>query len=103
MLRKLGKAITAGEHEDAMQLMDVYEQWFLKEVMQVEKFNSFLMSQSEDVKPMCRDDLPPLVSLLQISPALTDRQRLLYIASMAPLVVSSILGAPELVLPCMQL
>lgn len=70
-----------------MQRMHVYEQWFLKEVMQVEKFNSFLMSQSEDVKPMYRDDLPPLVTHLQVSPALTDRQRLLYTASMAPLVV----------------
>lgn len=86
-----------------MQRMRVYEQWFLKEVMQVEKFNSFLMSQSEDVKPMYRDDLPPLVTLLHVSPTLTDRQGLLYTAGMAPLVVSSILGAPELVLPCMQL
>ncbi len=47
-----------------MQRMHVYEQWFLKEVMQVEKFNTFLMSQSEDVKPMYRDDLPPLVTPL---------------------------------------
>ena len=70
-----------------MQRMRVYEQWFLKEVMQVEKFNSFLMSQSEDVKPMYRDDLPPLVTLLQVSPALMDRQGLLYTAGMAPLVV----------------
>lgn len=64
VFRNIGKDITAEEHEDAMQRMRVYEQWFLKEVMQVEKFSSFLMSQSEDVKPMYRDDLPPLVTFL---------------------------------------
>ena len=64
LFRKIGKAITAEKHEDAMQRMRVYEQWFLEEVMQVGKFSSFLMSQSEDVKPMYRDDMPPLVTPL---------------------------------------
>jgi len=39
--------------------MDVYKAWFLENVMQVGKMNTFVVMQSEDVKPLYRDDAPP--------------------------------------------
>lgn len=59
---KIGSTVTKEQHQEAMQRMDVYKQWFLKVVMQSGVKNSFVVMQSEDVGPKYRDDLPPLVT-----------------------------------------
>lgn len=47
------------QHEQSMRRMNLYKHSFLQTVMQVGKLNTFVVMQSEDVKPMYRDDTPP--------------------------------------------
>ena len=61
--------ISKEAHEEAMRRMDVYKTWFLKVVMQMEKTNTFIVMQSEDVSPKYRDDPPPSASPTLHNPA----------------------------------
>lgn len=81
---KVGSTISHKDHEEAMGRLRVYKDWLLNDVMQVGKRNSFVVMQSEDVTPKYRDDLPPEYS---IQPAWHQWW------------ISSILGAPEIVIP----
>ncbi|KAL8899111.1 MAG: hypothetical protein Q9207_006362 [Kuettlingeria erythrocarpa] len=58
---KVGSTISQKDHEEAMRRLEVYKDWFLNDVMEVGKRNSFVVMQSEDVTPKYRDDLPPSV------------------------------------------
>lgn len=59
---KIGSTATKEQHEEAMRRMDVYKQWFLKDVVQSGVKNCSVVMQSEDVTPKYRDDPPPSVS-----------------------------------------
>jgi hypothetical protein len=50
MSRIHGSKITREQYEEGMRRMNVYKHWFVKTVMQVGKFNTFVVMQSEDVK-----------------------------------------------------
>jgi len=57
--RGLGSTTTQTQHLEGIRRMDLYKQWFLETVMQVGMMNTVVVMQSEDVKPMYRDDAPP--------------------------------------------
>jgi hypothetical protein len=44
-----------------MRRLDVYSSWFLDEIMQQGKQFTLLVTPSEDVKPLYRDNPPPCV------------------------------------------
>ena len=55
----IGSTGTSEDYKEAVRRMDVYKQWFLEEIFQVGKVNTFVVMQSEDVVPKYRDDPPP--------------------------------------------
>ncbi|KAH8588310.1 amidase signature domain-containing protein [Bisporella sp. PMI_857] len=85
---KIGKQFTAEQYEEGMRRMKVYEEWFLKIVMRVGTANTLVVMQSEDVQPNYRDDPPPQY---YVQPAWHQWW------------LSSILGAPEIVVPVGQI
>ncbi|KAF2229188.1 amidase signature enzyme, partial [Viridothelium virens] len=84
----IGASISKEEHEEGLHRLEVYKRWFLDRGMEVGKKNTLVIMQSEDVKPNYRDDQHPDY---YIQPAWN------------PWWVSSILGAPEVVIPAGQI
>ncbi|PQE16360.1 hypothetical protein CJF32_00006229 [Rutstroemia sp. NJR-2017a WRK4] len=89
-LKKFGRTpfqYTAEQYEEAIRRMKVYEEWFLQTVMRVDKANTLVVMQSEEVRPNYRDD-PPAGYYIQ--PAWHQWW------------ILPILGAPEIVIPVGQ-
>jgi hypothetical protein len=46
-----------------MRRLDVYKQWWLDAILETVEKNTFVVMQSEDIRPNYRDDAPPYVHL----------------------------------------
>lgn len=57
--RKEGRLITNQQHQQSMHRMNVYKQWFLDTVMQVDSKYCLVVIPTEPVTPTSRDSLPP--------------------------------------------
>ena len=55
MVRDLSATITEAERETAITRLKVYREWFVREVMQVKKFNSIVIIPIENISPRYRD------------------------------------------------
>ena len=55
MIRDLSATITEAERDTAVTRLKVYREWFLREVMQVDKFNSIVIIPIENISPRYRD------------------------------------------------
>ena len=56
--RSVGCKYSREDYEEGMTRMKVYEDWFLKEILMSGKESVLLVSQSETVAPLYRDDPP---------------------------------------------
>ena len=55
MIRDLSATITEAERDTAITRINVYREWFVREVMQVNKFNSIVIIPIENISPRYRD------------------------------------------------
>lgn len=51
--------VSRKQFDEGMRRLRVYADWFIDEIMQRGKKFSLLVTPSEDVKPLYRDDPPP--------------------------------------------
>ena len=65
--RRVGKQCTHEQHDEGMHRIKVYGDWFLNTVMQIGKKNTYVIIQSEDVRPNYRDDPPPYAFRFYVS------------------------------------
>ena len=89
-----------------MRRLDVYRRWFLEHVMEAGKKSTLLVMQSEDVKPNYRDDPPPYEFSTRVRRRINELtvNREYYIQpAWNQWWISSILGAPEVVIPAGQI
>ena len=56
MIRDLSATITEAERDTAITRIGVYREWFVREVMQVNKFNSIVIIPIENISPRYRDN-----------------------------------------------
>ncbi|KAF2033333.1 hypothetical protein EK21DRAFT_109130 [Setomelanomma holmii] len=85
---KVGKQYSKEQFDEGIRRLDIYKQWWLETILEMWSKDTVVVMQSEDVKPSYRDDAPPAYS---IQPAWHQWW------------VSSILGAPEVVIPAGQI
>ena len=55
MTRDLSATITQAERDTAITRLKIYREWFIREVMQVEKSNSIVIIPIENISPRYRD------------------------------------------------
>ncbi|KAF2801513.1 uncharacterized protein BDZ99DRAFT_577459 [Mytilinidion resinicola] len=84
----IGKTFTQAQFDESVRRMDVYKAWLLDAVLEMGKKHTVVVTQSEDVKSNYRDDPPPAY---YIQPAWHQWWG------------SSVLGAPEVVIPAGQM
>lgn len=56
MLRSHSAEITTEERDDAVARLEVYREWFSREVMQSEKRSTIVIIPIENISPRYRDD-----------------------------------------------
>lgn len=56
--RDLSAKITHGERNIAVDRLEVYRKWFLKEVMRVDQFDTLVILPIENISPRYRDEVP---------------------------------------------
>lgn len=56
--RDLSAKITQGERNIAVDQLEVYRKWFLKEVIRVDQFDTLIILPIENISPRYRDELP---------------------------------------------
>lgn len=56
--RELSAKITRSERDIAVNRLEIYRKWFLKEVMRVDEFDTLIILPIENISPRYRDELP---------------------------------------------
>lgn len=56
--RELSAKITQSERDIAVNRLEIYRRWFLKEVMRVNHFDTLVILPIENISPRYRDELP---------------------------------------------
>lgn len=56
--RDLSAKITQCERDIAVNRLEVYRKWFMKEVMRVDQFDTLVILPIENISPRYRDELP---------------------------------------------
>ena len=54
--RDLASKITQEQRDEAIRRLEVYRQWFLREVMQAKKYNTIVIIPIENISPRYRDE-----------------------------------------------
>ena len=54
--RKASASITETERNEAFERLEVYKEWFLKNVMRVGQYNTVVVLSIEDIAPRYRDE-----------------------------------------------
>ena len=55
MIRDISATITEAERDTAITRLKVYREWFVREVMQVDNYNSIVIIPIENISPRYRD------------------------------------------------
>lgn len=56
--RDLARQISAADHAEAMERLEIYKTWFLETIMSSYSHNTFVVLPIADAQPHYRDDLP---------------------------------------------